>query len=96
MEKLRKLRRLKKEIELAKERRVLMQELLFKRRQRALQAEEACWQASCEVHALQRTLIQETKKLSEDEQLAFRSGLTIEEVRQARKLLATKAETTGG
>jgi len=64
---------------------------IFKLRQTMFKKEEILWEQQRLLHRIQRSRIERFKKLSENQRIALRSGLSLAEIDLAKKLLRNAA-----
>lgn len=64
-------------------------------KQKAFMTEELLWDLKRNLEMVQREIFALLKDLGKDEKLAYKSGLTVEEVRFAKSLLKKKTEPNG-
>lgn len=84
---MKKLRKLKEKEKRLKEQIKLIDEVVSKLKQKLFAMDEISWDLKRNLSMLQREIILGFKELSKDEVLAVRSGLSLEEIQQGKKLV---------
>jgi len=87
-----KLRKLKEKEERIKQQITMFTKSITEQRSKLLALEEVRWELQDKLHKLQREIILQFKGLSKDEVLAIRSGLSVEEIKKGRALLAKEKD----
>jgi len=64
---------------------------IFELRQATFKKEELLWEQQRLLHRIQRSRIERFKKLSENQRIALRSGLSLVEIELGKKLLREAA-----
>jgi len=70
---------------------IALEAKIFELRQTTFKKEELLWEQQRLLHKIQRERIEQFKNLSENEQIAFRSGLSVAEIALGKKLLQRAA-----
>jgi len=70
---------------------VALEAEIFELRQTMFKKEELLWEQQRLLHRIQRSRIERFKKLSENQRIALRSGLSLVEVELAKRLLQRAA-----
>lgn len=83
-----KLRELKDKESRLKEQIGLIDEVVSELKQKLFHMDEISWDLKRNLGVLQREIISGFKKLNKDEVLAIRSGLSLEEIKLGKQLLA--------
>lgn len=85
---------LKDKVDRSKEQVASIEVVLHDLRQKAFITEEILWDLKRNLETAQREFLVSLKKLSDDEILAVRSGLTLEEIKRGKVLIAKLTRPT--